>query len=65
MKRDIVEYVAICNTSQKVKVEHQRPPRMLQPLQLHAWEWEEIAMDFVVRLPRTQSGYDSLWVIVD
>jgi hypothetical protein len=27
--------------------------------------WEEIATDFIVGLPRTQSGYDSLWVIVD
>jgi transposase InsO family protein len=25
----------------------------------------EISMDFIVRLPTTQSGYDSIWVIVD
>jgi hypothetical protein len=29
------------------------------------WNWEEIAMDFIVGLPKTQSGYDSIWVIVD
>jgi hypothetical protein len=29
------------------------------------WKWEEIAIDFIVGLPRTQSGYDSIWVIVD
>jgi transposase InsO family protein len=29
------------------------------------WKWEEIVMDFIVDLPRTRSGYDSIWVIVD
>jgi hypothetical protein len=29
------------------------------------WKWEEIAMDFIVGLSSTQSGYDSIWVIVD
>jgi transposase InsO family protein len=34
-------------------------------LQVPEWKWEEIAKDFIVGLPRTQSGYDSIWVIVD
>jgi transposase InsO family protein len=65
MKRDMAEYVALCDTCQRVKAEHQRPVGLLQPLQVPEWKWEEIAMDFIVDLPRTQSGYDSIWVIVD
>jgi hypothetical protein len=29
------------------------------------WKWEEIGMNFIVGLARTQAGYDSIWVIVD
>jgi hypothetical protein len=29
------------------------------------WKWKAIVMDFIVGLPSTQSGYDSIWVIVD
>jgi hypothetical protein len=34
-------------------------------LQVPEWKWEEIAMDFIVGLSRTQSGYDSILVIMD
>jgi hypothetical protein len=64
MKR-IAEYVSLCDTCQWVKVEHQRPAGLLQPLKIPEWKWEEIGMDFIVGLPRTQAGYDSIWVIVD
>jgi transposase InsO family protein len=65
MKRDVAEYVALFDTCQRVKAKHQRPAGLLQPLQVPEWKWEEIAMDFIVGLPRTQSRYDSIWVIVD
>jgi hypothetical protein len=65
MKRDVAEYVALCDTCQRVKVKHQWPTGLLQPLQVPEWKWKEIAMDFIVGLPRTQSGYNSIWVIVD
>jgi hypothetical protein len=65
MKRDVTEYVALCDTCQRVKAEHQRPAGLLQPLKILEWKWEEIGMDFIVGLPRTQARYDSIWVIVD
>jgi hypothetical protein len=65
MKRDIAEYVSLCDTYQRVKAEHQRPARLLQPLKIPKWKWEEIGMDFIVGLPHTQAGYDSIWVMVD
>nr|XP_027088716.1 uncharacterized protein LOC113710067 [Coffea arabica] len=50
---------------EKVKIEHQRPARLLQPLEISQWKWEHITMDFVVALPRTKEGHDTIWVIVD
>jgi hypothetical protein len=41
------------------------PLEMLQPLQVPEWKWEEIAMNFVVGLPKTLFGYGSLWVTMD
>ncbi|KAA0032976.1 DNA/RNA polymerases superfamily protein [Cucumis melo var. makuwa] len=29
------------------------------------WKWEHITMDFLFGLPRTSSGHDGIWVIVD
>jgi hypothetical protein len=65
MKREIAEYVVVCDSCQRIKAEHQRPVDLLQPLQISQWKWDEIEMDFIVGLPRTRSGYDSIWVVVD
>ncbi|GKA54375.1 putative reverse transcriptase domain-containing protein, partial [Tanacetum coccineum] len=52
-----------------------RSDKMYQDLKLLYWwlnmkadiatHWERITMDFVSGLPRTPSGYDTIWVIVD
>jgi hypothetical protein len=65
MKRVVAKYVALCDNCQGVKAERQRPTGLLQLLKIPQWKWEEISMDFIVGLPSTQSGYDSIWVIVD
>ncbi|GJU35714.1 putative reverse transcriptase domain-containing protein [Tanacetum coccineum] len=42
-----------------------RPSGLLQQLEIPVWKWEGIAMDFVTKLPRTSSGHDTIWVIMD
>ena len=37
----------------------------MKPLEIPMWKWEKITMDFIVGLPRTPKGNDSIWVIVD
>jgi hypothetical protein len=65
MKKEKAQYVARCDTCQRTKAEHQRPAGLLQPLPVPKWKWEEIGMDFVIGLPRTQKGNDSIWVIIN
>ncbi|GJS04514.1 putative reverse transcriptase domain-containing protein [Tanacetum coccineum] len=65
MKADIAIYVSKCLTCLRVKAEHQKPSGLLVQLAIPQWKWENITMDFVTKLPRTQSGNDTIWVIVD
>jgi hypothetical protein len=65
MKRGIAEHVAICDSCQRIKAEHQRPAGLLQPLQIPQWKRDEIGMDYIFGLPRTRAGYNSIWVVVD
>jgi hypothetical protein len=65
MKWEIAKYVSECDTCQRVKANHLRPARSLQLLSIPEWKWENICMDFIVGLPRTLRGYNSIWVIVD
>ena len=65
MKKDVTEYVSKCLTCQQVKVEHQVPSSLLNPLLIPQWKWDNITMDFVSGFPLTQKKHDSVWVIVD
>ncbi|GKE58722.1 putative reverse transcriptase domain-containing protein [Tanacetum coccineum] len=60
MKADIATYVSKCLTCLRVKAEHQKPSVLLVQPAIPQWKWENIPMDFVTKLPRMQSGNNTL-----
>jgi hypothetical protein len=65
MKIEIARYVAKCDTCRRVKAIHMKATGPLQSLPIPTWKWEDNSMDFIVGLPRTTKGFDSIWVIID
>ncbi|GKC08663.1 reverse transcriptase domain-containing protein [Tanacetum coccineum] len=65
MKAIIAEYVGKRLTCSRVKAECQKPSGLLIQLEIPTWKWERITMEFVTKLPKTLSGHDIIWVIVD
>ncbi|XP_075103331.1 uncharacterized protein LOC142177978 [Nicotiana tabacum] len=65
MKKDIATFVAQCPNCQQVKAEHQKPGGLLQNIEIPAWKWESINMDFITGLPNSRRKFNSIWVIVD
>ncbi|GJZ42796.1 putative reverse transcriptase domain-containing protein [Tanacetum coccineum] len=65
MKRDIATYVSKYLTCAKVKAEHQRPSGLLQQHEIPEWKWDKITMDLIIKLPRSRSRHDAIWVIIN
>nr|GFC01978.1 retrotransposon protein, putative, Ty3-gypsy subclass [Tanacetum cinerariifolium] len=65
MKGDVATFLSRCLICQQVKIEHQQVSGLLQPLDIPVCKWDEISMDFVTGLPRTQRRHDAIWVVVD
>jgi hypothetical protein len=65
MKQEIAKYVSECDTCRRIKADHLRPAGNLQPLSIPEWKWENIYMNFIMGLPCTSRGYNSIWVIID
>ena len=59
-----MEYASKFLTCHQVKVEHQVPSGLLNPILIQQWKWN-ITMDFVSSFPLIQKKHDSIWVIVD
>ena len=64
MRRDVEQYVARCATCQKAKL-WLNPHGLYMSLPVPSTPWADISMDFVLGLPRTKRGRDSIFVVVD
>nr|GEU68072.1 putative reverse transcriptase domain-containing protein [Tanacetum cinerariifolium] len=53
MKANIATYVSKCLTCAKVKAKHQRPIRLLVQPKIPQWKWDNITMDFAIKLPNS------------
>jgi hypothetical protein len=65
MKKEVVDFIAICLECQKVKAGHIHLASLVQPLPIPDWKWEVVTMDFNTKLPRTNKKHDSIMVVVD
>ncbi|MCO5554354.1 hypothetical protein L7F22_007883 [Adiantum nelumboides] len=54
-----------CLVCRKGKFDGYKAQGLLQPLPILTRPWESIAMDFIFDLPRTQSGHDGIWTVID
>ncbi|CAA7047608.1 unnamed protein product [Microthlaspi erraticum] len=64
MKRDVERICERCATCKQAKSKVQ-PHGLYTPLPIPTHPWTDISMDFVMGLPRTRTGKDSIFVVVD
>lgn len=64
MKPDIKNYVAKCETCQRMKYEAASPAGLLQSFLIPSQVWEDVLTDFIIELPKTAS-VDTILVVVD
>ncbi|KAJ9543643.1 hypothetical protein OSB04_023350 [Centaurea solstitialis] len=64
MKNSIQEFVKGCDTCQRQKYLASSPLGLLQPLPIPELVWEDISMDFITGLPKS-NGFEAIFVVVD
>ncbi|KAL4312218.1 hypothetical protein GQ457_01G020380 [Hibiscus cannabinus] len=64
MRKDVERFCEHCVTCKKAKSKVS-PQGMYLPLPIPDFPWTDISMDFVLGLPRTKTGRDSIFVVVD
>ncbi|XP_071924785.1 uncharacterized protein [Coffea arabica] len=64
MKRDVERHTQRCVTCHQAKSKV-HPYGLYTPLPIPHEPWVDLSMDFVLGLPRTRQGHDSIYVVVD
>lgn len=65
LKEYVAKFVSRYAMCQQVKVEHQKSSGEIQKISIPEWKWERLTVDFVVGLPTSKKGSNSIWVIID
>ena len=64
MKKRVTDFVVVCPICQQSKYLASHPQGLLQPLPIPEAVWEEVSMDFKIKLPKS-NGFDAIMVVVD
>ena len=64
MRKDVQRHCSRCISCLKAK-SRIMPHGLYTPLPIANAPWEDISMDFILGLPRTARGHDSIFVVVD
>lgn len=64
MKADVESFIRQCATCQQAKHELIHPAGLLQPLPIPDGVWQDLTMDFIEGLPKSE-GHDTILVVVD
>jgi hypothetical protein len=62
---DVAKFVSTCVACQRNKARGHKPYGLLQPLHVPKKPWHTVTFDFIVKLPKTSRGNDSICVFVD
>jgi hypothetical protein len=62
---DVAKFVSTCMACQRNKARRHKPYGLLQPLPVPEKPWHTVTFDFIVKLPKTNRGDDSICDFVD